>query len=65
MYYGKTTKELEELYSKYEKVWGHDPSGYEDAEYGEDEYNEYVDDIKKALELGVELPDLYPHDDEF
>ncbi|MDE6789172.1 MAG: hypothetical protein K2J47_07635 [Ruminococcus sp.] len=65
MYYGKMTKELEELYSKYEKARGHSPDGCEDAEYGEDEYDEYVEDIKKALELGVELPDLYPHDDEF
>ena len=65
MYYGKMTKELEELYLEYEKIWRHDPSGYEDAEYDEDEYDEYVADIKKALELGVELPDLYPHDDEF
>lgn len=66
MYYGKKiTKELKKLYSEYEKVWGHDPSGYENAEYGEDEYNEYVKDIKKALKMGVELPDIYSHDDEY
>ncbi|MDE6538640.1 MAG: hypothetical protein K2K66_00470 [Ruminococcus sp.] len=66
MYYGKKiTKELERLYSEYENIWGHDPSGYENAEYGEDEYDEYVEDIKKALEMGVELPNIYPHDDEY
>ncbi len=67
MYYGEMTKELEPLYEQYAEKWGHDPSGYEDAEYGDtaDEYDAYVADIKKALELGVELPDLYPHDDEY
>ena len=65
MYYGKMTKGLEELYSKYEKIQGHSPDACEDAEYGEDEYDEYVADIKKALKLGVSLPDIYPHDDEF
>lgn len=67
MYRGRMTKELEALYKKYEKRWGHDPSGYEDAEYGTGimEYRDYVRDIKKALELDVELPNIYPHDDEF
>ncbi|MDE6835160.1 MAG: hypothetical protein K2J39_13080 [Ruminococcus sp.] len=65
MYYGKMTKKLEKLYSEYEKVWGHDPSGCLDAEYAGNEYAEYVKDIKKALEMGVELPDIYPHDDEY
>ena len=63
MYYGRITKELENLYSKYEKVWGHDPSGCLDVEYDEDEYDEYVEDIKKALEMGVELPSIYPYDE--
>lgn len=47
MYYGKMTKKLEELYLEYSKVWKCDPDFYENAEYGEDEYDEYVDDIKK------------------
>lgn len=64
MYSGKMTKELEKLYEEYSKKWNGDPGTYEDAEYGADEYEEYVADIKKALELGVELPELYPkHDD--
>ena len=65
MYYGKMTKELEKLYSEYEKIQGHSPDACEDAEYCEDEYDEYVADIKKALKLKVALPDIYPHDDEF
>jgi len=64
MYYGKMTKKLEFLYEKYEKLWGHDPSGYENAEYGEEDYRDYVEDIKKALEMGVELPCIYPEDDD-
>lgn len=47
MYYGKMTNELERLYDEYRKKWGCDPSGYENAEYGIDEYREYVSDIKK------------------
>ena len=65
VYYGKMTKTLEKLYVEYKKRWGHDPGGYEDAEYGGSDYRDYVRDIKKALKLDVELPDLYPHDDEF
>lgn len=65
MYYGKMTKKLNELYSAYNKKWGCTPDHYEDAEYAADEYDDYVNDIEKSLEFGVELPDIYPHDDEF
>ena len=65
MYYGRMTAELEPLYAAYSEKWGNDPDFYEDAEYAADEYDDYVADIKKALELGVELPELYPHDDEY
>ena len=64
MYYGRMTKELENLYSEYEKVWGHDPSGCLDAEYDEDEYDEYVADIKKALQMGVKLPNIYTYEED-
>ena len=50
MYYGKVTKELESLYKEYNEKWGCDPDGYENAEYGVDEYNEYVADIKKSIQ---------------
>lgn len=66
MYYGKMTKKLESLYREYEEKWGRDPGGYEELEYGNNEYRDYARDIKKALELGVELPDIYPEEeDEF
>ena len=35
MYYGKTTKKLEQLYAEYNKIWGCDPDCYEELEYGE------------------------------
>lgn len=66
MYYGKMTRELQTLYAQYHSIWGNDPDCYENAEYGENEYKQYVADIKKAIELKVELPALYPYDeDEF
>ena len=65
MYYGKMTKELEKLYSDYNQKWNCTPDCYENAEYGADEYADYVSDIKAALEQNVELPQLYPHNDEF
>lgn len=66
MYYGTMTKELEMLYKKYEEKWNCKPDFYEDAEYSDETYDKYVAGIKKALELGVELPCIYPdYDDEF
>lgn len=67
MYYGIVTPTLKSLYKKYEEKWGCTPDFYENAEYGTgiNEYRDYVRDIKKSLELGIELPELYPHDDEF
>lgn len=64
MYYGKLTKELEKLYEQYREKWGCDPDGYENAEYGAGEYRKYVADIKKSIKQGVELPCLYPCDDD-
>lgn len=64
MYYGIITPKLKSLYKKYEEKWGREPGGYEELEYGSSEYRNYVRDIKKALELGVELPDIYPEDDD-
>ena len=59
------TKELEPLYEEYIKMFGGDPSGYENANYGDINYNQYVTDIKRSLELGVELPELYPDEDDY
>lgn len=63
MYHGKMTKELKKLYKEYSEKWNGDPGTYDDLDYGADEYDDYVADIKKALELGIELPDLFPDGD--
>lgn len=58
MYSGKMTAELEELYHEYEKKFGVEPDYYEEVDYGDD-YEEYMKDISKSLESGVQLPGLY------
>lgn len=43
-----------------------DPDCYEELEYGENAYKEFMKDIKKALKMRVKLTDIYPPvDDEF
>lgn len=54
----KKTDELMELYEKYYKRWGDYPECYEGIGYEPEEYDKFVNDIKKALELDVELPDV-------
>jgi len=46
MYYGKTTKKLEQLYAEYNKIWGCDPDCYEELEYGENAYKEFMKFIR-------------------
>lgn len=58
MYYGKMTSELEKLNEEYRKMFGGPPFGHMEIEYGEDEYDEYVRDIKKALKTGKTLVQL-------
>lgn len=58
MWHGKMTDELERLYEEYDKVFGGDPGGYEEVDYGQKHYKDYVRDIKKAIETGKELPDV-------
>jgi len=64
MYYGKMTEELKTLYKKYYEKFGVEPDFYEEFEYSDYDYNEYVSDIKKALKSGLSLPELYPPDDD-
>lgn len=58
MWYGKMTPELEDLYDKYYAIFESDPDEYIDLEYGQDEYDGYVNDIKKAIDEKRELPDF-------
>ncbi len=58
MYFGKMTKELNKLYNQYYEKFNVEPDFYEELEYGQSDYKEYVKDIKKALNENKELPDL-------
>lgn len=60
MYLGKMTKELEELYGEYEKKFGILPDGYDEIDYAQKHYKQFVKDIKIAIQTGKEIPDLYP-----
>ena len=56
MWYGEMTSELDELYDRYDEIFGNYPDAYDDLEYGPDDYDDYVADIKKAIEEKKELP---------
>lgn len=58
MWYGKDTEELKKLNNEYREMFGRYPFGHMELEYGADEYEEYVCDIKKALRQGKELPEI-------
>lgn len=58
MYYGKVTDELKKLYYEYYDMFGDTPDCYEELEYGDVDYDDYVADIKKALKEHKELPDV-------
>ena len=57
---------MEQLCAEYNKIWGCEPDCYEELEYVENAYKEFMKDIKKALKMRVKLTDIYPPvDDEF
>ena len=56
MYYGKMTDELEKLYDEYFDIFQTFPFGHEELEYGPEDYEDYVADIKKAIREKKELP---------
>lgn len=58
MYLGKITDELEELYVEYYKKFGVFPDYYEETEYGQNDYDVFVSDIKKCIEENKEIPDV-------
>ena len=58
MWYGKMTPELEELYDKYYDMFDSTPDEYIELEYGQDEYDDYVKDIKESIKQNKELPDV-------
>lgn len=58
MWYGKMTSELEQLYDGYYKIFDYELGGYQEVEYGQLEYQQYVKDIKKAIQKKEELPEI-------
>lgn len=58
MWRGEDTDELKRLNEEYCAMFGDYPWGYMEVEYGVDEYEEYIADIKKAIRVGRELPDI-------
>ena len=56
MWYGETTEELKKLNEEYYKLFGGYP--FMELEYGADEYDEYVRDIKKAIRIKKPLTDF-------
>lgn len=58
MWYGSMTSELEMLYDQYYEMFQGDPDEYIELEYGQEDYEDYVRDIKKAIELHKELPEV-------
>ena len=49
MWYGKDTIELLKLKEQYEEVFGYDPDGEMELEYGQSSYDDYVNDLKEAI----------------
>lgn len=64
MWHGKNTDELKRLNEEYYSMFDIYPWGYVDVDYGNDEYEDYVQDIKEAMKQRKEIPDLYPNDEE-
>jgi hypothetical protein len=58
MWKGKQTEELNNLYDKYYEKFHCEPDWYEEIRYQEMSYDEYVAFIRKAVEIGEELPDV-------
>lgn len=49
MWYGTDTIELIELKKRYEEIFGYDPDGEMELEYGQSSYDYYVNDLKEAI----------------
>lgn len=58
MWYGEMTQELDTLYDEYYDIFGVEPDGYMELEYGKNSYKDYVSDLKKAIKEKKELPEI-------
>ena len=55
MYYGRITMELNKVRYEYEDMFGYDPNGEMEIEFGDDEYYEYVKLLKKCVEVKKDM----------
>ncbi len=52
MYYGKNTPELDLLREQYEEIFGDDPNGDMELEFGEKDYRRYCKILKECIKTG-------------
>lgn len=55
MYYGKGTERLDILRKQYEQLFGFDPNGEMDLEFGEEDYDFYCDTLTKCIETEKDI----------
>lgn len=58
MWHGKDTDELNRLNEEYYDLFKVYPFSHMEIEYGEEEYIEYISDIKKAIRIKKPLTDF-------
>ena len=64
MYFGKTTRKLQDLIKKYKAIFGYNPNGEMSVEYDESEYENYVKDLEKAISEKKHLSDIVEQEEE-
>lgn len=55
MFYGENTPELEQSRKEYQKVFGYDPNGDMEIEFGQDEYNLYLSTLRKCIDTKKDI----------
>ena len=58
MYKGRLTNELKKLFNEYYDIFGCCPDEYDDVEYFEENYEKFVEDIKKCIKEKKEIEDI-------
>lgn len=55
MFYGENTPELEQARKEYQKIFGYDPNGDMEIEFGQDEYKSYISTLKKCIDTKKDI----------
>ena len=64
MWEGKYTKEMDQLFTQYAKMFGGDPDGYDDIAYEGMSYDKFLGYIKECLEKHKDMPEVIGGDDD-